>query len=602
MSVINGNDGNNLLTGTSARDQIFGLEGDDTLDGGADADSLVGGAGNDTYIVDHFLDVVVEAPGDGIDTFVSGLSTTLPANVENGFYTGASGGALLGNESDNVITGNAFPSTLTGAGGTDTISYAYAPVPVTVDLTAGVATGSGTDTLSGFENAVGGAGNDTLIGTDDANAFDGGAANDTLMGGAGDDILYGGTGNDSLVGGSGNDIYYVDEAGDVILELPGAAEGLTDSVIASASYILANATYVETLLLAGEAVSGTGNDLDNQLAGNELDNTLVGLGGNDTLLGGTGTDTVAYAAAAGAVIVNLAAGTASGADGNDVLIGIENIVGSVFSDSLTGDVSNNRLRGDQGADTLDGGAGFGDTADYSQAPGPVTVNLATNSSSGADGSDTLTNIEGILGSAFADELVGDAHDNRLGGLGGIDVIDGAGGTDAALFTGDRAAYAIARTFFGVYSVSGPDGSDALSNIERFEFSDRKLAVDLAAGQAAGNTVRIIGAAFDTPAIHQHPDWVGIGLQLFDAGASMGQVCALVAQLMGLSNSDFVTNVYANLFGSAPSLAVRDAFVGFLQGGGGTMTQAELLELAAATDVNAVNIDLVGLQETGVAFT
>jgi hypothetical protein len=32
-----------------------------------------------------------------------------------------------------------------------------------------------------------------------------------------------------------------------------------------------------------------------------------------------------------------------------------------------------------------------------------------------------------------------------------------------------------------------------------------------------------------------------------------------------------------------------------------MSQAELLMFAADTDTNALNIDLVGLQQTGVAF-
>jgi len=46
---------------------------------------------------------------------------------------------------------------------------------------------------------------------------------------------------------------------------------------------------------------------------------------------------------------------------------------------------------------------------------------------------------------------------------------------------------------------------------------------------------------------------------------------------------------------------RDFYVGLLVGSGGTMTQAELLVLAANADVNAQNINLVGLQQTGVEF-
>ncbi len=54
-------------------------------------------------------------------------------------------------------------------------------------------------------------------------------------------------------------------------------------------------------------------------------------------------------------------------------------------------------------------------------------------------------------------------------------------------------------------------------------------------------------------------------------------------------------------GVLPSATERDYYVGLLQGSGGSMTQAALLVLAANADVNAVNINLVGLQQSGVEF-
>jgi len=154
------------------------------------------------------------------------------------------------------------------------------------------------------------------------------------------------------------------------------------------------------------------------------------------------------------------------------------------------------------------------------------------------------------------------------------------------------------------AVSGPDGADTLSNIERLQFSDQNLAFDLGSNEAAGNTVRIIGAAFDANNIN--PTFVGIGLDLFDAGMSMLEVCQLALgtnlflSLAGsTSNEAFVNTVYKNVVGVLPSDAVRDSFVGLLVGSGGTMTQAKLLVLAA--NANGSNINLVGLQETGVEF-
>jgi hypothetical protein len=108
---------------------------------------------------------------------------------------------------------------------------------------------------------------------------------------------------------------------------------------------------------------------------------------------------------------------------------------------------------------------------------------------------------------------------------------------------------------------------------------------------------------DAPAIQQYPDYVGIGLQLFDAGLSMLQVCELVAQqVLRLGDADFVNTVYTNVVGVAPATAERDFFVGLLQGSGGALTQGQLLELAANSDPNLSQIDFVGLQQTGVEYS
>ena len=59
---------------------------------------------------------------------------------------------------------------------TDTITFASATDDVTVDLSAGTASGSeiGSDTLTEIENVIGGAGNDTITGDDADNRLEGG--------------------------------------------------------------------------------------------------------------------------------------------------------------------------------------------------------------------------------------------------------------------------------------------------------------------------------------------------------------------------------------------------------------------------------------------
>lgn len=211
----------------------------------------------------------------------------------------------------------------------------------------------------------------------------------------------------------------------------------------------------------------------------------------------------------------------------------------------------------------------------------------------------------IVGTPGADNLIGTSASDILNGLGGDDLLDGGAGADTALYNGNRAEFTINATASG-FSVSGPEGNDTLSNIERFDFLDRNLAFDLAQGQAAGNTVRLIGAAFDAQNII--PEFVVIGLQLFDSGRSMLEASQLVINsplfqsLAGSSSDvDFVNLVYQNVVGVPPLAEERDFFVGLLQGNGGTMTQAELLVLAANSAVNETNINLVGLSQSGIEY-
>ncbi len=273
-----------------------------------------------------------------------------------------------------------------------------------------------------------------------------------------------------------------------------------------------------------------------------------------------------------------------------------------YSESLSTQPSRGVLNDTSGINTINAAA----------VSSASVINLVSGANSTIDGATLAIGASAVIENAYGgdgnDTITGNSAANVLWGMRGNDTLDGGAGIDTAVYSGNRAAYTIGGAAPDYFTVSGPDGTDTLSNIERFRFLDKNLAFDLGLNTAGGNTVRIIGAAFDGPTIQQRPDYVGIGINLFDSGMSMLAVCelalgtSLFQSLAGsTSNTAFVNTVYQNVVGVLPSAGDRDFYVGLLQGSGGTMTQAELLMLAANAGVNEQNINLVGMQQTGMEF-
>ena len=97
-----------------------------------------------------------------------------------------------------------------------------------------------------------------------------------------------------------------------------------------------------------------------------------------------------------------------------------------------------------------------------------------------------TVIENAIGGAGSDTLIGNIADNILRGNAGNDTIDGGVGTDTAVFSGNRADYTITNLSGGRVQVSGPDGTDTLSSIERLMFNDMVLG---RSGSSFGNATQ-----------------------------------------------------------------------------------------------------------------
>ena len=183
-----------------------------------------------------------------------------------------------------------------------------------------------------------------------------------------------------------------------------------------------------------------------------------------------------------------------------------------------------------------------------------------------------------------------------------DTFFGGAGLDTAVFANEKSTYALDWVVPGVLRVTdsrGWNGSDTVHGIERLAFSNTSVALDLNGN--AGQAARTLGAVFGASAV-SNPTYVGIVLNLLDGAMTPETLMqlALKVKLGFAPNHAVVVNLlYTNLTGSAPSPADRALLTSWLDNG--LHTPASLAMLAAGTSVNATNIDLVGLSQTGLAY-
>jgi Ca2+-binding RTX toxin-like protein len=513
--------------GSQYDDVLIGNDGNNVLDGRGGDDRMAGNGGDDTYFVDSADDLVREEAGGGNDTvFVlsPGLDVGEFANVEHIIYVDGStvqpvdgggettpdpGGAL-----SSIIVGDGGNNTLDGGAGGDTIFGLVGD-----DLIIG-----GRDSLASrdINNTIPIADLEDQTESDDGNdALYGGAGNDTIIGGAGDDVLDGGDGDDVLMGQDGVDIFRGGAGVDTVdysHESPFQLLVNLETNVASGGTGSGDTFYsIENLIGSDDRIDrfiGTsaanhfigqgggdffnGRDGDDILDGGNDGDILYGEGGNDTIIGGAGqdyldggagNDTIVYTGSSAGVTVDLAGGTASGGDADgpvqivgrgtairhDIIVDVENAVGSSFDDHLIGNAQANKLSGGSGDDTLTGGAGAdmlnggdgSDTADYSDATRGVSLDLSRGKSAG----DTYISIENLSGSGFGDQLQGDRNANILTGQGGNDTLRGGAGNDTLLGDFADPGDVPPRPGMGTgYATLGPDATNN-SIVTAFDISN-----------------------------------------------------------------------------------------------------------------------------------
>lgn len=215
-------------------------------------------------------------------------------------------------------------------------------------------------------------------------------------------------------------------------------------------------------------------------------------------------------------------------------------------------------------------------------------------------------IENATGSDGDDTLIGNALDNRLFGGAGNDTLDGGAGLDTASYSASGASYDLAPISSG-FTISSAEGTDTLSGIERLQFSDKKIALDVAPSEHAGQALEFIGVM--APSLVHTPSIVGVVLGLIDGGMNMQGVfqlaidIGLVNDIAGSnSNAAVAQMAYRNVIGAEADAAVTDLLVSYMDGRIASYSQAAFLSTVAGMDVNQAHIGLIGLQQTGVEFS
>jgi VCBS repeat-containing protein len=350
-------------------------------------------------------------------------------------------------------------------------------------------------------------GPETINGTALRDQINGNGGNDILNGLAGDDVLFGADGNDVLdggagvdqmTGGAGNDSYVVRDIGDTVIEAVG---GGSDGVSSFLSTYTLGAN-VEILRLASAGASDG--------FGNTLANLIYSGSGNNLMDGGAAVDGVSYFFATSGVNVSLlnpGVAQATGGSGSDTLVGIEDLIGSNFNDTLTGDGNANSLTGSTGNDSLNGGGGndllMGGVGDDAMAGGTgddiyiVDSTADTVIEALGGGTDTVNstvnftltgNTEILTLSGIADiNGTGDDSANTLNGNAGVNTLSGGLGND--VLNGNA----------GIDTLNGGAGNDTLNG---------GLGNDIMAG-GADNDVYTVDSSFDvvTEALNEGTDTV-----------------------------------------------------------------------------------------------
>lgn len=456
-ATLQGNDLDNLLTGSDAADNLYGAGGNDTINGGAGADIINGASGDD---------------------------------VLNG---GIGADQIIGEDGNDVIHGGDDADTINGGTGTDQI-WGDAGNDV-------ISGGTGADILNG------GDGDDTIasdtVGTGYA-GDDTGSEVDVVNAGAGNDLVSIGYG-DSADGGDGFDT--------LNLSLAAAPAGVTldTADLNGKTFSIGGGTVISFERLArlrgsefADHITVSGLSQPITIMGGGGDDVVYATGSQITFDGGSGSDTIDYGHYSTGVTVSYSGGSGTG-PGGDTFTSVENVVGSAFDDVITGSFTGT-LSGGAGNDFLSsttyGSSLYGGTGDDTYLVYGPGTNIVEAANEGVDTIRTYSNytvipnnVENVvslgtagayvLGNSLSNTITGGVGNDYLVGNGGIDSLLGGNGDDYLVVgTGGDGTTVDGGTGYDTLLVTGSVSLGGLTGVEAIELQNAA-------------TLTLTGAQFNT---------------------------------------------------------------------------------------------------------
>ena len=244
---------------------------------------------------------------------------------------------------------------------------------------------------------------------------------------------------------------------------------------------------------------------------------------------------------------------------------------------------------------------------------------------------TFIGSDGSIGGM--DQAQGGSSRDFFTGNTGNDYFDGKAGLDTAIYRGQKADYIIASTttldrtdplalnqvrahvvtdLIGLLGgQGGRDGSDTLVNVERLQFADTKVALDLAPTQSAGQTALLLGAvlpgqlAFDVT----KQALLGSVIGLFDQNFTLAQLSGAILRLPiwdvltgneAPTTADIATYLVNNVYGGTAPTAITNAAITAMSSES-RANQGNYLASLAVSTANQTHINLVGIQSTGLEY-